>query len=119
MKFRRAQILPPQYYQYYTWTDTFKPRELVISVNEESITTDLSVIFHLFFCFVSIRLFLFVFVKASCGVFQKNEKEKIYYGIFIDGLQTVLMFASEQNVIESASDVNLLLRFHKRKILYQ
>lgn len=42
-RFRRTELLPPQYYVYYTWIDEFKPKELVVATNEISHTIQLDV----------------------------------------------------------------------------
>ncbi|CAF1393446.1 unnamed protein product [Rotaria sordida] len=38
-----TQILPPQYYVYYTWNDPLKPQELVFTTNGDNITIKLNV----------------------------------------------------------------------------
>jgi hypothetical protein len=46
-QFRRTQLLPSKYYLYYTWIDTFKPRELVILINQISKSIQINVnLFH-------------------------------------------------------------------------
>lgn len=42
-RFRRTELLPPQYYVYYTWIDPFKPNELVVAINEISHNIQLDV----------------------------------------------------------------------------
>ncbi|CAF1065734.1 unnamed protein product [Adineta steineri] len=78
----RTQVLPAQYYVYYTWNDPFKPRELVVSSNQQNITVQLN---------------------PACGVLDKESDEPVYYAIFHDGPQTVLMFSRDTSIIESVS----------------
>jgi hypothetical protein len=40
---RETQLLPPQHYVYYTWTDPLKPQELGISCNGQNTTVELDV----------------------------------------------------------------------------
>ena len=40
---RRAQILPAQYYVFYTWMDPFKPRQVTITVGQFTATIELNV----------------------------------------------------------------------------
>jgi hypothetical protein len=55
---------------------------------------------------VSFSLSRIIFVlKPACGVIKKDGEENIYYAIFHDGQQTVLLFASDVSVIESVTDV--------------
>ncbi|CAF4305594.1 unnamed protein product, partial [Rotaria sordida] len=39
-----------------------------------------------------------------CGVIDKECENPIYYAIFYDGPQTVLIFSSEPQIIELVSD---------------
>jgi hypothetical protein len=47
LNIRRIQVLPPQYYNYYTWMDPLKPRELIVISNGNTITIQLNVSFLL------------------------------------------------------------------------
>ncbi|CAF4893614.1 unnamed protein product, partial [Rotaria sp. Silwood1] len=81
------QILPPQYYIYYTWHDPLKPQELILSTNADNVT---------------------VKINPVCGVIDKESENPIYYAIFHDGPQTVLIFSSETQIIEAVSDTSLI-----------
>ncbi|CAF1173038.1 unnamed protein product [Adineta ricciae] len=80
----QTQVLPAQYYVYYTWNDPFKPKQLDISIGQFTATLELN---------------------PMCGSLGKEENEKIYYATFHDGPQTVLIFSIDQSVIESVSDM--------------
>ncbi|UJR24151.1 hypothetical protein I4U23_027117 [Adineta vaga] len=79
----QTQVLPPQYYVYYTWNDQLKPQELFISIGQSTATLELN---------------------PMCGILGNENEQKIYYAIFHDGPQTVLLFSYEQDIIESVSD---------------
>ncbi|CAF1398617.1 unnamed protein product [Adineta ricciae] len=79
----QAQVLPSQHYLYYTWNDPFKPYELTISADVESVTVEL---------------------HPTYGVLD----QKIHYAVFHDGPQTVLLFSSDTSIIESVTDTSLV-----------
>ncbi|CAF3768117.1 unnamed protein product [Adineta steineri] len=83
----RTQTLPPQNYVYYTWIDPFKPCELDISANKKTVTIKLN---------------------PASGVIEEDNEENIYYGIFHDGPQTVLLFSCDMTIIRSVTDSSLL-----------
>ncbi|CAF4205032.1 unnamed protein product, partial [Adineta steineri] len=83
----RTQTLPPQNYVYYTWIDPFKPCELDISANKKNVTIKLN---------------------PASGVIEEDNEENIYYGIFHDGPQTVLLFSCDMTIIRSVTDSSLL-----------
>ncbi|CAF0900458.1 unnamed protein product [Adineta steineri] len=91
----QTQMLPSQYYLYYTWDDPLKPRELIILSNQQS---------------TSIQL------NPVCGVIDKDSEDCVYYAIFHDGPQTVLFFSSDQSIIESVSDMPSLIESMKEYI---
>jgi len=95
---KRTQLLPSKYFQYYTWIDQLKSKELIVSIDEYSTQLDLN---------------------PSCGIIGKQQDNQIYYAIFRDGLQTVIIFTNHTQIIEAISDVNTLLFFAlKLTILY-
>ncbi|CAF1245225.1 unnamed protein product [Adineta ricciae] len=78
----RAQVLPPQNYVYYTWSDPLKPRQLVVSCGSKTTQMELN---------------------PQCGFLGKDGDHNVSYTTFIDGVQTVLLFSDDTKVIEAAS----------------
>ncbi|UJR35157.1 hypothetical protein I4U23_027926 [Adineta vaga] len=78
----RAQVLPPQNYVYYTWSDPLKPRQIVVSCGSK--TTQLE-------------------LNPQCGFLGKDGDHNVNYTTFIDGIQTVLLFSDNTKIIEAAS----------------
>ncbi|CAM4802673.1 unnamed protein product [Rotaria magnacalcarata] len=65
-------MLPPSNYVYYTWTDPLQPIELFVSCGSKSIKLDFT---------------------SPNGIFGEDGGHKIAYSIFVDGIQTGLLFS--------------------------
>ncbi|CAF1371560.1 unnamed protein product [Didymodactylos carnosus] len=78
----KSQVLPPLNHVYYTWVDPMKPIALISSVQGNTTSLDLI---------------------PQCSFI--SEHHEISYTSFIDGVQTVLLFADTINIIEQASGV--------------
>jgi len=55
---RRAIVLPPQNYVYYTWLDPLKPRELIISCGSKKSVLEITVRI-----FVELQFYFKLFIK--------------------------------------------------------
>ncbi|CAF3245417.1 unnamed protein product [Rotaria sp. Silwood2] len=80
----RTQVLPPLHYVYYTWIDPTKSQALVVACRDQSVSIELN---------------------PLCGVLETNDRQSVYYAIFHDGPQTVLLFAEETNLIEAVTNI--------------
>ncbi|CAF3896761.1 unnamed protein product, partial [Rotaria magnacalcarata] len=82
----KTQHLVPNYSVYYTWTDPLKAREIIATCNHQSIIIELN---------------------PHQGVIGMNENiGTIFYAVFIDGVQTVLLFTYNKEIIESAYNLS-------------
>ena len=70
---------------YYTWNDPMKEHKLVLLVNEKRTIIELN---------------------ESCGIISKESSDPIYYSIFDDGMERVLIVTRDIQIIESISDVS-------------
>ncbi|UJR16774.1 hypothetical protein I4U23_003674 [Adineta vaga] len=77
---RQTHVLPSQHYVYYTWSNIFKSRKLTVSCNEQDITLEL---------------------RSVYGCLESSNGDRIFYVIFHDGPQTILIFAEEISIIKS------------------
>ncbi|CAF1105334.1 unnamed protein product [Rotaria sp. Silwood1] len=80
----RTQVLPPLHYVYYTWVNPLKPRTLAIACQDQSVSIELN---------------------SLCGVLEAKDQQPVYYAVFQDGPQTVLLFAEETALIEAVTNV--------------
>ncbi|CAF5010379.1 unnamed protein product, partial [Rotaria sp. Silwood1] len=80
----RTQVLPPLHYVYYTWVNPLKPRTLAIACHDQSVSIGLN---------------------PLCGVLEAKDLQPVYYAVFQDGPQTVLLFAEETALIEAVTNV--------------
>ncbi|CAF0895845.1 unnamed protein product [Rotaria sp. Silwood1] len=78
----RTQILPPLNFVYYTWIDPLLPRELTVSCGSKSAKLELI---------------------PQRATFGKDGQHNVTYAVFIDGIQTVLLFSDDEKIVESAS----------------
>ncbi|CAF1170061.1 unnamed protein product [Rotaria sordida] len=78
----RTQILPPLHYIYYTWINPLKLRTLFIGCHDQSVSIELN---------------------PLCGVLEANDQQQVYYTVFQDGPQTVLLFTEETDLIEAVT----------------
>ncbi|CAF3586652.1 unnamed protein product [Adineta steineri] len=92
---KRSQILPELHYTYHTWMDPLKPRELVILCGSKSAQIDLN---------------------PQCGSIGKDGERNLNYTVFIDGVQTVLLFSDDLKIIEAASGVPSLVESMDQQI---
>ncbi|CAF3939022.1 unnamed protein product [Rotaria sp. Silwood2] len=80
----RTQILPPSNYVYYTWIDPLLPRALTISCGSKTAKVELT--------------------PQRIALGQEGQSN-VTYTVFIDGIQTVLLFSDEEKAKESASKI--------------
>ncbi|CAF1256037.1 unnamed protein product [Rotaria sordida] len=81
----KIQYLVPQYFVYYTWMDPLKPREMIITCNDKSKTIELN---------------------PHRGDLDINENyHTVKYIVFIDGVQTVLLFSCDEQIIEATLNI--------------
>ncbi|CAF1073014.1 unnamed protein product [Rotaria sordida] len=81
----KIQYLVPKYFVYYTWMDPLKPREMIITCNDKSKTIELN---------------------PHRGDLDINENyHTIKYIVFIDGVQTVLLFSCDEQIIEATLNI--------------
>ncbi|CAF4257432.1 unnamed protein product, partial [Rotaria sp. Silwood2] len=78
----RTQILLPSNYVYYTWIDPILPRELTVSCGSKSAKIGLTP------------------QRSTLG---KEGSQNVTYTVFIDGIQTVLLFFDDEKTMKSAS----------------
>ncbi|CAF0945953.1 unnamed protein product [Adineta ricciae] len=90
-----TQVLPALSYVYFTWPDPLKERELHISCGSKSTQIGLTPI---------------------CGSFGKEGHRTVSYAIFVDGVQTVLLFSDNVKVIEAASGIPSLAESMDQRI---
>ncbi|CAF0796846.1 unnamed protein product [Adineta steineri] len=76
----QIQILSSQHYVYYTWNNPFKPHKLLVSSNGQNKEIE----FH-----------------PVCGYIEND----IFYAVFHDGPQTVLIITDEKSIIKAVTDV--------------
>ncbi|CAF2545662.1 unnamed protein product [Rotaria sp. Silwood2] len=81
----RTQILPPSNYVYYTWTDPILPRELTVSCRSKSAKIGFTV------------------RGPQRSTLGKEGSQNVTYTVFIDGIQTVLLFFDDEKTMKSAS----------------
>ncbi|CAF4497379.1 unnamed protein product [Rotaria socialis] len=82
----KTQHLVPNYSVYYTWADPLKAREIVVTCNNQSVIIELN---------------------PHQGVIGMNENiGTIFYAVFIDDVQTVLLFTYNKEIIESVYNLS-------------
>ncbi|UJR10669.1 hypothetical protein I4U23_014864 [Adineta vaga] len=91
----RAQLLPQLHYVYYTWLDPIKKRELVVSCGSKTTKIELT---------------------PLCGSFGQDGERNVIYTVFVDGVQTVLLFSDNSKVIEAASGMPSLAESMDQRI---
>ncbi|CAF3861922.1 unnamed protein product, partial [Adineta steineri] len=77
----QIQILSSQHYVYYTWNNPFKPHKLLVSSNGQNKEIE----FH-----------------PVCGYIEND----IFYAVFHDGPQTVLIITDEKSIIKAVTDLS-------------
>ncbi|CAF1265249.1 unnamed protein product [Rotaria sordida] len=80
----RMQILPPSNYVYYTWIDPLLARELTILWGSKAKKLELT---------------------PRHEKFAQEGQRNVTYTIFIDGIQTVLLFSDDEKAVEAASKI--------------
>ncbi|KAJ8953002.1 hypothetical protein NQ318_015363 [Aromia moschata] len=84
----QERFLEPKHSVLYTWENPSGPRILCWdSGNKKDIQDDLR--------------------KDSCGEFSPNDKVKVYWASFLDGMQRVLLLTHKRNIAEDAQASNL------------
>jgi hypothetical protein len=114
--YRETQFLVPQYFVYYTWMNPLKPRELIVSCNSKSATIELTVSqpVHTYIQVLRndfqefINIVIIFFLQPHRGVLDTSGNDgTVNYIVFIDGVQTVLLFSTEIQIIEAALNVRM------------
>ncbi|CAF4025308.1 unnamed protein product [Rotaria sp. Silwood2] len=91
----RTQVLPPLHYVYYTWVNPLKPRTLVVACHDQSVSIELNLL---------------------CGVLEAKDLQPVYYAVFQDGPQTVLLFSEETDLIKAVTNMPSLGESMKQHI---
>ncbi|CAF3406460.1 unnamed protein product [Rotaria sp. Silwood1] len=81
----RAQYLVPKYFVYYTWMNPLKPREMIVTCNDKSKTIELNP--H----------------RGDLAITENHGT--VNYIVFIDGVQTVLLFSYDEQIIAAALNI--------------
>ncbi|CAF2933999.1 unnamed protein product [Rotaria sp. Silwood2] len=82
-----TQVLPSQHYVCYTWLQPLKSRALSIFCDDNKTELELN---------------------PQCGFLKKDDEHCISYAIFMDGIQTVLLFSDDIKIIAAASGIPAL-----------
>lgn len=83
--FRAVVVLPSEHYVYYTWDDPMKEEKIIICINEKNFRLEMN---------------------ECCGIFDKESVDPVYYSLFINGGEKVLIVSRDVEVIDSISDVS-------------
>ncbi|CAF3774247.1 unnamed protein product [Adineta steineri] len=78
---KQIQILSSQHYVYYTWNDSFKSQKLSISCNGQNRE-----------------------IEYQIKPFSDYLENHIFYAVFYDGRQTVLIFTDQKSIIKAIVD---------------
>lgn len=83
--FRVVVVLPSEHYVNYTWDDPMKEEKIIICINEKNLTLEMN---------------------ECCGIFDKESADPVYYSLFVNGGEKVLIVSRDVEVIDSISDVS-------------